>query len=441
MLTKSCVRSPVLVVAAFVLTASPVLAVKPMHTLRGSERLARFGEAVEGVDDLDQDGFADFIVGEPMSDHSRGRAVVYSGRSGKPIYKFRGPEPGARFGYSAAGLGDVTGDGVPDFAVGSPLEGPEGRVHVFSGADGSLYFSLAGSTAESKFGARVSRAGDVDGDSLEDLIVAAPGDGEILVFSTGTGKRLSRFTGFQGIKGETRGEMRRFSGTGDGDIRLVGRSAGDVDDDGFVDLLVGDTWAKYAAGEVFVYSGRDGSVMQRWEGGLNGTSYFGFSVDSLADLDGDGWREILIGVSGTFLGPHYSGELEVRSGRTGTLLRRHAAPPGGHNYLGHAVRGVGDLDGDGSDEYLVGLPYRGPNINFLRGAVWLYSGRTGELLVELKGPKRKKAGSGPQFGYYLNPIGDANGDGATDFAISAPSERRGRGAVRLYSGRKLLKGK
>ena len=423
-------------VLACLLVAIPAAAAKHRFLLRGSEPGAQFGEAVDGVGDLNRDGRADFIVGEPMSDGETGRAIVYSGRNRAVLYEYAGPAPASRFGYSAAGLGDVSGDGLPDFVVGAPLEA-EGRAYVYSGADGHLIYALEGAKEGAKFGAAVAAAGDVDRDGLADVIVTAPGTGTVEIFSGADGSRLRRHKGFQGIQRGIR--CTNCVHSGGGDIRLIARNAGDVNGDGFLDLVVGDTWADEALGHVFLFSGKDGGRMKKWVGRRSGSSYFGFSVDSIEDLDGDGFREILIGINGTWAGGFYGGEVQIVSGRTGNQLRRHLPPTNGHSYMGRPVRSVSDLDGDGVEDYYVGLPYR-KRPDFLRGQVWLYSGATGRRLAVVKGARRKSVtGWQPRFGYYLNPAGDVTGDGLPDLVVSSPGERSDQGAVRIYSGKKVVR--
>ena len=137
-----------------------------------------FGGSVDGAGDVNKDGFADVIVGASGSDFNgdkAGSAYVFSGSDGSVLYTFHGDSAKDGFG-SVAGPGDVNGDGFADLAVGAGGDDNNGQqtgsVRVFSGLDGSILYTVSGGTPDAQFG-NVGRAGDVNGDSVDDLVVGA----------------------------------------------------------------------------------------------------------------------------------------------------------------------------------------------------------------------------------------------------------------------------
>jgi hypothetical protein len=143
-----------------------------LHDLVGTQVADQFGAAVDGVGDLDGDGKSEFIVGQPFP--SPGRAVVYSGATGTALFSSAPTTAagGARFGNAVAGVRDVDFDNVPDFIIGTGTG--NGFVRVHSGATGALLQTIVGAGSESRFGAAVADAGDVDGDGRGDFVIGAP---------------------------------------------------------------------------------------------------------------------------------------------------------------------------------------------------------------------------------------------------------------------------
>jgi len=151
--------------------------------LTGAAANDQFGISLAIPGDLDGDGHPDVLVGADPVDSNGGStgtsyARVHSGDDGSLLSTVSGPTDAA-FGRAVAGIADMDGDDIPDWAVGAPLDdenGTEsGSLFVYSGADSSLLHTLHGN-AGSQFGAAVCHAGDVDEDRLDDLLVAAPLD-------------------------------------------------------------------------------------------------------------------------------------------------------------------------------------------------------------------------------------------------------------------------
>lgn len=373
-----------------------------------------FGESVDSVGDIDGDGLADLIVGARHADPGgrvrAGSVFVYSGSSGVLLFRFDGSIAEGRFGTSVAGAGDVDGDGVPDLAVGAPghILVPHPSAFIYSGATGNLIHQFTyGTGADDQFGVSVAGAGDVDGDGHGDLIVGGPqadlpgqlDAGVALVYSGATGNALYTFQGTAGIQ-----------------LGWSVAGAGDVDADGSPDLVVGAPHADPAgvagAGSCMVFSGATGVLLHRWDGNYFG-GILGFSVDGAGDADGDGHTDLIVGAPTAF----GSGRSILYSGATGQVLQTHMGSIDGAQgvYHGGSVAGVGDVDGDGYDDHLVGAMFDslGGTLPW-QGSARLYSGATGALLhVHFGSAQGGRLGSAVAGG-------DLNGDGIPDLVTGAP---------------------
>ncbi len=317
-----------------------------------------FGFAVAGAGDVDGDGLADLLVGAPSTDPEgrtdAGTAFVFSGASGSLLYQFDGSAPGDGLGSAVAAISDLDGDDFNELLVGAPFAAPNGfskagAAFVLSGNTGFPLWHLDGAAADDRFGAALSRAGDIDGDGREDLLLGAAfagptgaaQSGAVLVFSGATATQILRVDGQPGDLGFGRSVAR----------------AGDLDGDGVSDILVGAPFAVPSGlanvGSAFVYSGATGNLLRRMDG-LESSSWFGYSVAGPGDVDADGTPDLLVGAP--FAAPNSSfivGSALVFSGASGNSIRRFDGDSRDLD-LGFSLAGAGDVDADGRPDLIVG---------------------------------------------------------------------------------------
>ena len=149
-------------------------------TLSSAGPAIEFGTAIDAAGDVDRDGHDDLIVGTISAvtgGYFAGNATVYSGFDGSVIHSIPGLAAGESFGTTVAGVGDLDGDGHPDFAATALPGGfgaPPGKVTVFSGATGAILFHQVSSDTEDKFGFALASAGDYDGDGFGDYMIGVP---------------------------------------------------------------------------------------------------------------------------------------------------------------------------------------------------------------------------------------------------------------------------
>ncbi len=203
---------------------------------RNGSALFQRGRAVTSIaslGDLNGDGLDDVLFATGVASLGfGGSASVYLGGSFELAYEIRAPPPASVFGESSTAMGDVDGDGVPDFAIGAPADynfaPATGQVYVYSGKDGSLIWEHAGGYLWA-FGRGLASPGDLNGDGINDLVVS---EGGCCAYPSGPG-RLYFFDGPTGAPIAMLDPPPMHWAFGN---QVV--SAGDVDGNGFGDILV-----------------------------------------------------------------------------------------------------------------------------------------------------------------------------------------------------------
>ncbi|MDF1837645.1 MAG: VCBS repeat-containing protein [Planctomycetota bacterium] len=193
---------------------------------------------------------------------------------------------------------------------------------------------------------------------------------------------------------------------------------GDVNADGYDDVIVSYGTSAMGRGGTNVFSGATGAILHSFRGYATSSSS-GSGVSFAGDVNADGHTDIIVG-------GHFSGRADVYSGADGSVL--HAT--GGPSTFGDAVSGIGDIDNDGHDDFVVGSK-GGWIIGF--GKAYVYSGLTGQRIYIFEGDFYFD-----DFGGAVSGAGDVNGDGVPDIAVSAQgfgfNNAHNRGYIRLYSG-------
>lgn len=339
----------------------------------------RLGTAIAALGDVNGDGVPDFASSSPHDSSNGANAGwvgCYSGQTGALLWQVAGSNPGSWFGQSVVGMPDLDGDGVMDVAVGSPRNTaslPSGRVYFYSGQNGALLRTLTSFTGNDWFGQSMALVGDQNGDQIPDLAIGAPtGAGMVVVHRMGTITTPVIWASVQGYG---------FGATV--------ADAGDSNDDGRHELLV-TRWQSPQLSTALVYllSGATTQVLRTHAGTSN--ENYGYSLAGGRDIDADGRPDYVIGAPAANGG---AGRVEVRSGRTGGLLWQ---PTGtGDEGHGQAVALMPDIDNDNLADVLFGVP--GTDVSSstnagrveVRGydldgqAIWLGTGCNGPFSIGL----------------------------------------------------------
>ncbi|EDX78238.1 FG-GAP repeat domain protein [Coleofasciculus chthonoplastes PCC 7420] len=381
-------------------------------------------------------------------------------------------------GFSVSSAGDVNGDGIDDLIIGAPSADPNGirfagETYIVFGQsggfdassnlsqlDGSNGFVLNGVDIDDFSGHRVSGAGDINGDGIDDLIIGAPsadpngisGAGETyIVFGQSGGFdasfNLSQLDGSNGfvINGVDAGDGLGWSVS----------NAGDVNDDGINDIIISapeaDPNGIYGAGESYVIFGSSSFTVASLDlSSLNGNNGFvingidefdrsGLSVSGAGDINGDGIDDLIISASSADPnGIRFAGETYIVFGQSGGFDASFnlSQLDGSNGFVlngidefdrsGLSVSSAGDVNGDGIDDLIIGAPSADPNGNSEAGETYVVFGQSGGFdatfnLSQLDGSNGFVINGIDEFdisGLSVSSAGDVNGDGIDDLIIA-----------------------
>jgi len=383
------------------------------------------GYSVAILGDVNGDGTDDMLIGAPYDDDAgvdSGTIYVVNGSPQTLLYEKHGSAAGNLFGYAVANIGDMTGDGIDDFVVGSPgsaVGGTDrGAITVFSGASGLSGYSVVGPKAGSFFGASVAGGGDLNNDGLGDFIVGAPNWDSV----GGTG-----YEGWFGVySGAAGNQVKAVSGAADGaQLGFTVAFVGDLNADGRVDYAVGSPAFDYIggspvpqmktnAGRMVVYSGINHQAIY-FVLGANGSDSLGTSIARAGDTDADGVPELIVGAPGY---DDFRGTAYLYEGTNFTKIHQffgNDLTPA--DRFGAAVSPLGDVNHDGKDDVLVGAPLLIATIG-IGGYVIAYSGGT----YASYGTALTAPFSGDGLGSALSASsGDLSGDNWNDVLVGLPN--------------------
>jgi hypothetical protein len=371
--------------------------------------------------DFDGDGFADALAGAEGAD----AAYLYRGGAGAldatADVVFAGAAASA-FGRAVAYAGDLNADGFADVVAGAPLAAPGA---LFQAGQASVYFGSAAGDAVADgvidgtlgalLGSVVGPAGDVDADGYADLYVSAPGLESAFLFRGGPGAAL-----------DTTADA-TLAGTPGSSFGVdVGVAAGDLNGDGFGDLAAGgpgDDTAGTDAGRVDVWLGGPGAfdpvADDAFFGGAPGDA-FGSWVDGAGDVNGDGFAELIVGAAsddgaGADAGRAYvyfGGPGGPDAAADGTLDGEAAG-----DQLGARVAGLGDVNGDGFADVGAGAPASDAG-GASAGRAYVFFGAGGAALDAVADGVLTGAAAGDSFA-MIGAAGDLDGDGVDDVIVGA----------------------
>ena len=373
----------------------------------------------------------------------------------QPISDF-GASPGDRFGAAVAAIGDLDGDGVIDLAVGAPT------TDTAAGNDGGLVALVSGATRSAicsatdpdgrpgdRLGTSVTLLGDVTADGVPDIAAGAPGttapntQGRVVIISGADCSIVRSCTDSITLTLPGGSQSQAYS-----EIGTVVAGIGDLNFDGVPDVLSGDPNALNGNlsgiasqnGRATVFSGATCSVLRRHAASLTGESgvRFGSSVAAMGDMNGDGSPDYVVG---SILSPDTAdvlhGKVRLYSGGNGTILRTFVdlSAEASRGGMGGAVARVPDLDGDGVADLAAGEA-QGDDAGVTDpGAVVLFSGADATLLRRCTLPD---GAPGDQWGRAVASLPDLDGDGIAEIAASAPLTNTARGndagAIAIVSG-------
>ena len=390
------------------------IATTPDVLLEANQASAWFGFSSGTGGDLDGDGYADLVVGASHWGNGQtleGAVFIYrggpAGVSAPQDLRIEQNAAGSNLGQAVATAGDLNGDGHSDLVIGAPLFGNGGAAFVHYGganATGNQPFALFnGGTAGEHFGSVVAPAGDVNGDGYSDALMATPdggigGEGELRLF-------LGSPTGLAPVPDLVIGGSSVGAAPG---FAFDACTAGDVNGDGYADVIAGAPFS--GGGRALVFLGGPGGLSSVPASTLvQPLAQFGRSVSAAGDVDSDGYADVIVGSQA-------AGAMVFLGSATGTTATPHLTLTGPN--VGADVGTAGDVNGDGYSDVVATTSGAGQSAIIWYGSD---TGLVDTYRTALPLPADQGAGQPCLGAASVAGIGDGNGDGFDDVLVGLPT--------------------
>ena len=431
--------------------------------LTGETASDQAGYAVSSAGDVNADGYADILIGAPFHNGGAGAAYLVYGKAGgisalnlsaSTTVKFSGSASGDGAGGDVAALGDVNKDGFADFAIAAPSNDDgganAGAVYILYGQSTALAdmtlnstntVELTGQSASDTAGHAVAGAGDVNGDGYDDLLIGANGN-DVTAGNAGAVYLVYGQASALSDGALNNSTMTRYVGeAGSDNLGIAVGGAGDVNGDGFDDILMGahgnDGGASNAGAAYLVY-GRSAALASATVNasqviklsGEASNDLTGIDVSGAGDVNADGYSDFVVG--------SYSNDSNVSNGGAAYLVYGQATAltsqtlsaatttklsgEAADDAAGFSVASAGDVNNDGYSDVLVGA-YLQEAAAADAGAAYLVYGQSTVIADAILNASTAISFTGDtandQAGWNVAAAGDVNGDHYSDILIGA----------------------
>jgi len=451
--------------AVYPLAVDPVLIDTKIVASDPGQDDGQYGWSVSGAGDVNDDGFSDVLVGAKeydLSGDDEGVAYVYLGSDGGIVPAFAGRLSASdhatwdQFGDGTSGAGDTNGDGFDDVVVGAFgddfLGDRAGSAYIFlgsaQGVDLATEIKLVASDREEldSFGDAVSGAGDLDSDGYDDIVVAAQWDDDN---GSNAGAIYIFYGGAFGVDPASETKLVALDGSSNAWYGYSVAGAGDVDGDGYDDLIVGAAlWAEDEAGAAYLYFGGPSGVHALTEVKITASdgfadNYFGAAVDGAGDVNGDGYDDVIVGANRDDWNGFITGAAYIYLGGPGGIdltseTKLMAFDGEADDSYGTSVAGTGDINLDGYADVIVGAPGDDNDNGADAGAAYVYlGGPTGIEAAAVTKLLNPAGEADDQFGISVAGAGDVDGSGTMDIIVGAYQDRNNtpdRGSATIFLG-------
>jgi hypothetical protein len=397
-------------------------------TMVGEASGDRLGQVVAAAGDVNQDGYPDMLFAAPFNNEGgtwAGKVYLLmrtlSGYTNYADVTMTGEATFDNFGYSVSNAGDVNGDGYDDVIVGAHHNDnggtSAGEAYIYYGGaamDNTVDITMTGEASEDYFGGSVSGAGDVNGDGYDDVIIGA-------YRHDGVGSDAGRaYIYFGGATMDNIADVTMNGQSGTDGFGSSVSAAGDVNGDGYDDVIVGAREMGGSTGGAYVFYGS--ATMDNTADvtmiGEAAADFFGNSVSNAGDINGDGYSDVIVGAQQNDDGGNNAGKIYIYYG--GITMNNTAdvtmTGEAADDYFGKSVSGAGDVNSDGYDDVIIGATGNDDSGSGA-GKTYIYYGSDAmdnTADVTMSGQSLDNA-----FGISVSAARDVNGDGFADVIVGA----------------------